>query len=126
MTTTAEDYQATVEAINENRRKMQTQVELLKKLTAQKSENDSVKKEFEKLAEDAVIWKQVGPLMVKQERQDAKANVDKRIEFINNDVLSTEEKIKALENEFEDKRSILLKLQEENKNNNQQQTTASQ
>jgi prefoldin beta subunit len=109
----SEEYQKTVDAINENRRKLQTQVELMKKLTAQKSENESVKKEFETLTEDAVIWKQVGPLMVKQDKDDAKANVDKRIEFINNDVLATEEKIKILETEFEEKRAILIKIQEQ-------------
>jgi prefoldin beta subunit len=111
--TASEEYQAAVDLINENRKKLQTQVDLMKKLTAQKSENESVKKEFHGLTEDAVIWKQVGPLMVKQDKEDAKANVEKRIEFINNDILATEEKIKILENDFEAKRAILIKLQEQ-------------
>ncbi len=102
-----------MDAINDHRRKMQTQVELMKRLTAQKSENENVKKEFDRLAEDAVIWKQVGPLMVKQDRQDAKTNVDKRIEFIISDIKTTEEAIKVLENEIEVNRAVLIKLQEQ-------------
>ena len=112
-TATSAEYQTTVDGINENRRKLQTQVDLMKKLTAQKSENESVKKEFDTLPEDTVIWKQVGPLMVKQDREDAKVNVDKRIEFINEDILATEEKIKILETEFEEKRNTLMKIQQQ-------------
>ena len=105
-------YAAIVNEINENRAKLQTQYDLLRQLTAQKSENESVKKEFEILEPSGVIWKLVGPVMVKQDRDEARVNVDKRIEFITGDIAKAEEAIKILENEFEVKREELMKLQE--------------
>jgi len=107
-----ERYNELVNEINANREKLQIQYDLLKQLTSQKSENESVKKEFEILEPTGVIWKLVGPIMVKQDREDATANVEKRIEFISGDIAKAEEAIKALEDEFENKRGDLLKLQE--------------
>ena len=107
-----EKYSAIVQEINENRAKLQTQYDLLRQLTAQKSENETVKKEFEILEPSGVIWKLVGPVMVRQDREDANANVEKRIEFISGDIAKAEEAIKSLEEEFEVKRGTLLKMQE--------------
>jgi prefoldin beta subunit len=109
----SEQYTTLVNEINHNREKLQVQYDLLKQLTSQKSENESVKKEFEILEPSGVIWKLVGPVMVKQDREDAKANVEKRIEFISGDIGKAEEAIKELEEEFETKRSELMKLQEQ-------------
>jgi len=52
-----------------------------------KSENEMVLSEFNMLAPDASIYKLVGPVLAKQEVSDSKANVGKRIEFIENEVL---------------------------------------
>ena len=105
-------YNDLVNDINANREKLQVQYDLLRQLTSQKAENESVKKEFQILEPAGVIWKLVGPIMVKQDRDDAAANVDKRIEFIAGDIAKAEEVIKVLEEEFETKRGELLKLQE--------------
>ena len=107
-----ERYNELVNDINANREKLQVQYDLLKQLTSQKSENESVKKEFQVLEPTGVIWKLVGPVMVKQDRDDATANVDKRIEFISGDIAKAEEVIRVLEEDFEVKRGELLKLQE--------------
>ena len=105
-------YDELVSEINENRSKLNKQTDLLRQLSSQKSENESVKREFEVLKPDGVIWKLVGPIMVKQDRDDAKANVDKRIEFINGDISKAEDAIKTLEEIFETKRTELMKIQE--------------
>ena len=55
---------------------MQLLHESLRTLTSQKSENESVLKEFESLEEEANIWKLTGPLMVKQDKGEAKTNVE--------------------------------------------------
>ncbi|CAD6918283.1 unnamed protein product [Tilletia caries] len=65
---------------------LQKQVEIRQRLDAQLSENDQVKKEFAKLTPENQVYKLIGPALVKQEQAEAKANVDKRIEFINNEV----------------------------------------
>lgn len=38
--------------------------------------------EFDSLGDDAVIYKLVGPVLVKQDTIEAKQNVEKRLEFI--------------------------------------------
>jgi len=40
-------------------------------------------KEFGKLKEEAVIYKLIGPALVKQDKAEAVSNVEKRLEFIN-------------------------------------------
>ena len=113
LSSVAKRYEEVVQEINDNRAQMQVQYDLLRALTAQKSENESVKKDFDSLEQDATIWKLVGPVMVKQDREDAKTNVDKRIEFIAADIAKAEVEIKRLEEIFETKRNELLKLQEQ-------------
>jgi prefoldin beta subunit len=83
----------------------------LRQLTAQKSENESVKAEFEKLEADASVWKLVGPLMVKQDSVEAAANVEKRIEFITSELANVESNIKKREEDFETKRQEMIKIQ---------------
>lgn len=90
---------------------MQSHHDNLRQLTAQKSENESVKKEFDVLEADGTIWKLTGPLLVRQDTADASANVDKRIEFINSEMLRVEEVIKKQEAEFEEKRGQLVEIQ---------------
>jgi prefoldin beta subunit len=47
-----------------------------------KSEKEMVRSELNFLTEGDVIYKLVGPILVKQEHEEAKMNVDKRVEFI--------------------------------------------
>jgi prefoldin beta subunit len=47
-----------------------------------KSENEMVRNELNFLEEGDVIYKLVGPILVKQQHDEAKMNVDKRVEFI--------------------------------------------
>ena len=106
-------YTALVDQLNANRQTLQVQYDLLRGLTAQRGENQAVKTEFGILEADGVIWKLVGPVMIRQDREEAMANVEKRIEFIDGEIYKAEEAIKVLEQEFETKRAELMKLQGE-------------
>jgi len=46
------------------------------------SENDMVAKELARLEEGAGVFKLVGPLLVRQDLVEARANVAKRLQFI--------------------------------------------
>jgi prefoldin beta subunit len=70
-----------------------------------------VLKEFECLEEEANIWKLTGPLMVRQDKEEAKSNVEKRLEFIRTELSKVEDNTKNKETEFETKRQELVKLQ---------------
>lgn len=46
------------------------------------SENDMVAKELERLEADAAVFKLVGPVLIRQDLVEARANVAKRLEYI--------------------------------------------
>jgi prefoldin beta subunit len=45
-----------------------------------------VRNELNFMEEGDVIYKLVGPILVKQQHEEAKMNVDKRVEFIGNEM----------------------------------------
>lgn len=79
-------------------------VEARQRLDAQLSENELVKKvrninffqlrantsrhwqEFTTLTPNNVVFKLIGPVLVKQDQAEAKSNVDKRLEFISGEM----------------------------------------
>jgi len=82
------------------------------KLLSQKNENDMVKKEMDLLDDDAVVYKLVGPVLVKQEVDDAKLNVANRLKFINAELEKIEKQGKDLEAAQKASRDKVMQLQE--------------
>ncbi|KAI8609516.1 Prefoldin [Chytriomyces sp. MP71] len=81
-------------------------------LEAQLKENEMVKKEFDALKDDSTVYKLIGPVLVKQDRPEAAANVSKRIEYISSEIKRLESQIKSYEEKQEQKkmevRALLL------------------
>ncbi|KAG4106685.1 Prefoldin [Neocallimastix lanati (nom. inval.)] len=80
-------------------------------LESQKQENESIQQEFKELKDDAVIYKMIGPVLVKQDKADATQNVDKRLEYINGEIKRIEKIIKDLEEKQEKKKNEVASLQ---------------
>ncbi|ORY78354.1 Prefoldin beta-like protein [Neocallimastix californiae] len=80
-------------------------------LESQKQENESIQQEFKELKEDAVIYKMIGPVLVKQDKAEATQNVDKRLEYINGEIKRIEKLIKELEEKQEKKKNEVASLQ---------------
>lgn len=80
------DAQQKLQALSEEYQKLQTDlqtnVQARQQLEAQQQENQSVQKEFASLSDDANIYKLVGPVLLKQEKNEATMAVDGRLEFI--------------------------------------------
>ncbi|EUC46345.1 hypothetical protein COCMIDRAFT_93077 [Bipolaris oryzae ATCC 44560] len=55
-----------------------TKVEARQKLESQQQENSTVKKEFDILDDDANIYKQIGPVLLKQDKTEAVMAVNGR------------------------------------------------
>ena len=53
--------------------------------------------ELELLAEDAAVYKLVGPVLIKQDQYEAKSNVQKRLDFITGEMTSLDSQLKNLE-----------------------------
>ena len=71
-----------------------------------------MQKEFASLADDAGIYRLVGPVLLKQEKTEAVGTVDGRLDFIGKEITRTETRIKDLQAENEKKRVELLQLQQ--------------
>ena len=70
--------------------------------------------EFEKLAEDDEVHKQVGPVLVKVPVSDAKAAVENRLRFIEEQVKSVERQIEAKTAEQDAQREKIIEFQKAN------------
>ncbi|KAL1303846.1 hypothetical protein AAFC00_000303 [Neodothiora populina] len=94
---------------------LQTVVAARQKLESQQQENRGVKQlqEFETLAEDANIYKLVGPVLLKQDTAEAKSTVDGRLEFIGQEIKRIEKQIADIQQKSEDKKMQVFQIQSE-------------
>ncbi|KAJ8591497.1 Prefoldin [Rhizopogon salebrosus TDB-379] len=81
------------------------------RLDAQLSENEMVKKEFAQLTSDNTVYKLVGPVLVPQEQDEAKTNVETRLEFIKSEIKRVDAQIKDGEDRSEKKKNELVEIQ---------------
>ncbi|KFK44823.1 hypothetical protein AALP_AA1G307500 [Arabis alpina] len=86
--------------------------QLRKKYTIQLGENELVLKELDLLEEDANVFKMIGPVLVKQDLAEAKANVGKRIEYISAELKRLDAILQDMEEKQINKRDAILKLQQ--------------
>lgn len=96
---------------NEPPTEMQTTISSRQKLEAQKQENSGVKSEFGKLKDDEAIYKLVGPALLKQDKVEAEATVDGRLEFINKEIARQEGQIKETQEKLERVKGDIIRLQ---------------
>ncbi|GAA5829474.1 hypothetical protein JCM3766R1_001110 [Sporobolomyces carnicolor] len=86
-------------------------VENRQRLDAQKTENEGVKKEFASLAPENQVYKLIGPILMKQDQDEAKHNVEKRLEWIEGEIKRTETNLKSLEGKLESKKLEIMHIQ---------------
>ncbi|TQD81228.1 hypothetical protein C1H46_033257 [Malus baccata] len=83
-----------------------------KKYTIQLGENELVLKELDLLSEDANVFKLIGPVLVKQDLAEARANVRKRIEYISAELKRLDATLQDMEEKQNSKKETILKLQQ--------------
>ncbi|KAM1032849.1 hypothetical protein TB2_035919 [Malus domestica] len=83
-----------------------------KKYTIQLGENELVLKELDILSEDANVFKLIGPVLVKQDLAEARANVRKRIEYISAELKRLDATLQDMEEKQNSKKETILKLQQ--------------
>ncbi|KAG6336121.1 hypothetical protein ID866_2959 [Astraeus odoratus] len=88
--------------------KLQTDLAVLvdkrTRLDAQLSENEMVKQEFANLSPNNTVYKLVGPVLVPQDQNDAKSNVETRLDFIRGEIKRVDSQIKDVEEKSEKKK----------------------
>ncbi|KAK5081392.1 Prefoldin subunit 6 [Exophiala xenobiotica] len=100
------------EALQKFQDDMQSAVEARQRLESQQAENRAVQKEFKSLAEDADIYRLVGPVLLKQDKSEANSTVDGRLDFIGKEITRTEARIQDIQQGSEKKRMDLMQLQQ--------------
>ncbi|XP_036404847.1 prefoldin subunit 6 [Megalops cyprinoides] len=83
------------------------------KLEAQLTENNIVKEELDLLDGQNTVYKLIGPVLVKQDLDEAKATVAKRLEYINGEIQRYETLLKEMERKSDQHREVLASLQQE-------------
>ncbi|KAL0973917.1 hypothetical protein UPYG_G00212910 [Umbra pygmaea] len=83
------------------------------KLEAQLTENNIVKEELDLLDSENTVYKLIGPVLVKQDLEEAKATVAKRLQYINGEIQRYETLLKDMEKKSDQHREVLSSLQQE-------------
>lgn len=80
-------------------------------LDSQLNENKLVKDEMDGLESGANVFKLIGPAMVKQDVEEAKSNVNKRIDYIQGELKRQDELLKDLDKKQDEHRENLTSMQ---------------
>ncbi|XP_071542253.1 prefoldin subunit 6-like [Panulirus ornatus] len=86
---------------------------LRSQLDGQLNENKVVKEELELLDEDSVVYKLIGPALIRQDLEEARQNVNKRVDYIQQEIKRHDNTMEKLEKESEVKRESIVKFQEQ-------------
>ncbi|KAH7339093.1 Prefoldin [Rhizoctonia solani] len=123
-----EDLRARLESASKEYQKVQEDiqaaVETHQRLDSQVNENEAVKKEFASLKPHNTIYKMVGPVLVKQEPEEAKGNVAKRIEFIKGEIARVEQQLTDFNKKSEKIKTEVVTIQNVIASQQQSQATA--
>ncbi|KLO17853.1 Prefoldin beta-like protein [Schizopora paradoxa] len=82
-------------------------IENSQQLEAQLTETQSVRDVFVNLKAENTVYKMIGPVLVQQDSAEAKANVNKRLEFIQTELKRAEVQIKDLSGKIEKKKETV-------------------
>ena len=120
----AESETAEIKKIEQEYQKIMTGK---RSLTEKKSENEMVMFELSLVtADDSTIYKLVGPVLAKQDLSEATTSVQARLDYITKEI----DRMDHLEKEFtgnvEDKKQMILRLQNEFRNEAQKMQAAKQ
>lgn len=83
------------------------------KLNTQLSENNMVMAELKLLKDDAVIYKMVGPALIKQDPEEVKLNVRNRLNHINGEMERHQNCIKKCDEKSSEIEKDMRKLEDE-------------
>ncbi|WWD08736.1 hypothetical protein V865_006849 [Kwoniella europaea PYCC6329] len=88
-------------------------IEARQRLDSQLSENELVLKEFNQLKSHNTVYKLVGPSLVPQDQNEAKVNVEKRLDFIKSEIKRVESQLKESEEKAAKKKDEIMGLQQQ-------------
>mmetsp|Transcript_17835 Transcript_17835/g.45040 ORF Transcript_17835/g.45040 Transcript_17835/m.45040 type:complete len:133 (+) Transcript_17835:67-465(+) len=96
------------------------------KLMGQYNENDMVLKELNLVEEDAKVYKLIGPVLLNQDLDEAKTNVEKRLQYIGDELKRTNTHMSELDKKMEEKKAKIMQLQQQAQESMQKKAAAQQ
>ncbi|KAI2183671.1 Prefoldin subunit 6 [Ophidiomyces ophidiicola] len=109
------DGQKQLQTLSDDYQKLQLElqevVDAREKLEAQNQENKSVQKEFDTIDDDANIYKLIGPILLKQDKNDAILAVTGRLDFIDKEIKRIEKQIADIQEKSEKKKIEVVQFQ---------------
>ncbi|KAF2702713.1 Prefoldin beta-like protein [Pleomassaria siparia CBS 279.74] len=110
------ELQKKLQSLSEDYQKLQgelsTAVEARQQLESQQQENTTVNKEFALLDDDANIYKQIGPVLLKQDKTEAVMAVNGRLEFIEKEIKRIETQIEGIQEKSEKVKIEIMQIQQ--------------
>uniref|UniRef100_A0A1B6LSI5 Probable prefoldin subunit 6 n=1 Tax=Graphocephala atropunctata TaxID=36148 RepID=A0A1B6LSI5_9HEMI len=103
--------QAELDSFKIAEKEYQKSVGQRQQLDAQLNENMVVKAELDLMKAEGEVFKLIGPVLVKQDLEEAKQNVSKRMDYINGELKRIDNNIAALEVRQDGHREKLSKLE---------------
>ncbi|XP_033830076.1 prefoldin subunit 6 [Periophthalmus magnuspinnatus] len=104
---------AEVEKFAQIQKDLSKSISAKQKLDTQLTENNIVKEELDMLDSANTIYKLIGPVLVKQDLDEAKATVAKRLEYISGELQRYDMLLKDMEKKSDQQREVLSSLQQE-------------
>ncbi|KAL9988917.1 hypothetical protein ACROYT_G003412 [Oculina patagonica] len=108
-----QQMQTELEKFKAIQKDMQKLVGTRQQLDAQLNENKVVQEELDVIEPDGNVYKLIGPVLVKQDLEEARQTVAKRIEYINAEIKRNDAGIKDVEKKRGASQEILTKLQQQ-------------
>jgi prefoldin beta subunit len=102
---------AEVAKFRELQEELQKLQEDLQVVMGQQAENDMVLQEMGFLKPDDTVYKQIGPVLLKQSLEESKDTVKKRLEFINGEKKRLETKIESVQTKGSELATKIQKMQ---------------
>ncbi|OAA65347.1 Prefoldin [Niveomyces insectorum RCEF 264] len=93
------------------REQQQDAIVAQQRLSAQRTENEGVKKEFEKLQDGETIYKLIGPVLLKQDKFEADSTVKGRLDFITKEMSRLDAEIKESNEKIDKVKDKIVALQ---------------
>nr|SVE74606.1 EOG090X0MQF [Daphnia barbata] len=105
--------QQEVEKFKAIQKEYQTVISSRQQLDSQLTENNGVKEELSLLESDTNVFKLIGPVLIKQDLEEARQNVSKRIDYIAGEIKRLDKTIEDLDQKQDSQRETLSKLQQQ-------------
>ncbi|KAL3320562.1 hypothetical protein Ciccas_000766 [Cichlidogyrus casuarinus] len=102
-----------IKKASDEEKAFQRHKQAFQQLSSQKAENEAVKEDLSELTEDNIIYKLIGPALVKEDLTVARETVEKRLKFIQDEIHRNEKLLKDSEDSINKQREKVVKIQEQ-------------